>query len=269
MRVHMTRRDAVVSEIRDRLTRTDWPRLTILIILSLAGGAAFLTSFTCLWAGVESMALRYAFASIVGYLSFVVLIRCWIAICRGDWDDAGGDLPNPFDGVDLAETGGRAAGRGCAETVKAFAGGDSGGGGGGANWMTEPVEKVTSTSVRQSTSVASDTGKGWDISIDLDEGFFFLVIAILAALGGVLCIGYVIYIAPVLLAEVALDAALVSAAYHRLRKEDVEHWTGAVLRRTLVPAAILVVFMFVAGFAAQRYAPEAHSIGGVIRALVS
>jgi hypothetical protein len=83
------------------------------------------------------------------------------------------------------------------------------------------------------------------------------------------CIGYVIYIAPLLLAEVALDAALVSAAYRRLRKEDVGHWTGAVFRRTWVPAVILVTFMFVAGYAAQRIAPEARSIGGVIRALVS
>ena len=95
------------------------------------------------------------------------------------------------------------------------------------------------------------------------------MLAILAALGGVLCVGYVIYIAPMLLAEVALDAALVSAAYRRLRREDVCHWTDTVLRRTLVPATILVIFMFVTGFAAQRFAPEAHSIGGVIRALVS
>jgi hypothetical protein len=263
----MATRDALVSEIRDRLTRKDRPRLTILIILSMAGGAAFLTSFACLTVGLDSMAARYALASIAGYLAFVVLIRGWIAVCRGDWD-TGGDLPNPFDAVDMVDTGVH-AGRGGAQAAKAFAGGHSGGGGGGAAWIPEPVEKVTSTSVRQASSVASESGKGWGIPIDLDEGFFFIVIAILAALGGVLCVGYVIYIAPMLLAEVALDAALVSAAYRRLRKEDVGHWTGAVFRRTWVPAAILVVFMSIAGFAAQRYAPEAQSIGGVIRALVS
>ncbi len=78
-----------------------------------------------------------------------------------------------------------------------------------------------------------------------------------------------IYIAPMLLAEVALDAALVSAAYRRLRKEDVGHWTGAVFRRTWVPAVILVIFMSVAGFAAQRIAPEARSIGDVVRTLTA
>ena len=259
MRVDMTSRDALVSEIRDRLSRTDHPRLTMSIILAFAGGAAFLTSFATLALGLDAMAPRYALASIAGYLAFVGLIRGWIAIRRGEWQPDV-DLPNPFDvvdPVDASSAGARAA----------FAGGQSGGGGGGTAWTPEPLEKVTS--VPDASSAASEVGKGSDFSIDLDDGFIFIVIAIVAALCGLLCIGYVVYIAPMLLAEVALDAALVSAAYRRLRKEDVEHWSGTVLRRTLVPATILVVFMFVAGFAAQQYAPDARSIGGVVRALVS
>lgn len=263
----MATRDALVAEIRDRLNRTDRPRLTVLIILSLAGAAAFVTSVVCLWAGIDSMALRYPLASLAGYLAFVVLIRGWIGICRGEWADTSGDVPNPFDVSDLVDAGARLAGRGGVEGAKAFAGGHSGGGGCGGSWMSEPVEKVAS--VPQASPAAGETGDGWGISIDLDDGFFFILLAILAALGGLLCLAYVVYIAPVLLAEVALDAALVSAAYGRLRREDVEHWSGAVLRRTLVPAAILVIFMCVTGFAAQQFAPDARSIGGVVRALVS
>jgi hypothetical protein len=262
-------RDALVSEIRDRLTRTDSPRLTVLIILALAGGAAFLTSFVCLSIGLDSMANRYAFASIAGYLAFVALIRGWIAIRRGSWDPTDpADLINPFDVVDVvdvADTAARGASRG-AQAVRSFAGGRSGGGGGGSSWMSEPVERAACA--RPAPSVASDAVKGVGGSLDLDDGIF-IVIAILAALGGVVCVFYVIYIAPLLLAEVALDAALVSAAYRRLRKEDVGHWTGAVFRRTWIPAVVLVIFMFVAGFAAQQFAPDARSIGGVIRALVS
>jgi hypothetical protein len=224
----MATRDALVSEIRDRLTRTNWPRLTILIILAFAGSAAFLTSVACLVIGLDSMASRYALASIAGYLAFVVLIRGWIAIRRG-WEP-NVDLPDPFD----------------------------------TSMNLEPVEKITC--VHQASSSAGDAGSGF--SIDLDDGIF-IVIAILAALGGVACIAYVIYIAPLLLAEVALDAALVSAAYRRLRQEDAGHWTGAVLRRTWVPAAFLVIFMSGAGFAAQRIAPDARSIGDVVRTLTA
>jgi hypothetical protein len=281
MRVHMATRDALVSEIRDRLTRTGSPRLTILIILAFAGAAAFLTSFVGLSAGVDSMALRYAFASIVGYLAFVVLIRGWIAVRRGWTPD--GDLPDPFEAVvdavmDAGDLVGRGVARG-AQAARGFAGGQSGGGGGGSAWIPEPLEPVAPmppvSPVQQVATVphaspATSEGGGSGFSIDLDDGFIFILLAILAALGGILCVGYVIYIAPMLLAEVALDAALVTAVYSRLRREDrAGHWTGAVLRQTLVPAAILVFFMFVAGFAAQLYAPEARSIGGVIRVLLS
>jgi hypothetical protein len=213
------------------------------------------------------MSIRYALASIAGYLAFVVLIRGWIAIRRG-WETDGNvnvDLPNPFEALDAADLVGRGAGRG-ARAVQSFAGGRSGGGGGGAAWMSEPVERAVS--VRESSSFASEAADGLGGSLDLDDGVF-IVIAIAAALGGVVCLAYVIYIAPLLLAEVALDAALVSAAYRRLRKEDVGHWTGAVFRRTWVPATILVLFMFVTGFAVQSLAPEARSIGGVVRALAS
>lgn len=266
-RTQLTSREALVSELRDRLIRTSSPRLTILFVLTLSGGAAFLTSFAGLAAGIDSMAVRYALASIAGYLAFVVLIRVWIGIRRGWQAERDFDIPDPFGGADLAELGGRGVGRGV-EVVKSFAGGKSGGGGGGATWIAEPVERAAA--VRgASSSVAGDALEGVGGSLDLDDGavIVFIVIAVLAALGGILCIGYVIYIAPMLLAEVALDAALVSAVYRRLRKEDVGHWTGAVFRRTWMPAAILVIFMAIAGYAAQRLAPEARSIGGVIRAL--
>jgi hypothetical protein len=277
-RIKTAARDTLVAELHDRLTRTSSPRVTILIVLALAGGAAFLTSFAGLSAGIDSMAVRYAIASIAGYLAFVMLIRGWIAIRRGwqpddvvvDIVDAG--LPNPIDVIDVADLAGRGVGRG-AQALKSFAGGKSGGGGGGSAWIAEPLERAASMRAvhvpsSSASSAASDAVESVGSSLDLDDGIW-IVIAIVAALGGVVCIAYVIYIAPLLLAEVALDAALVSAAYRRLRKEDVGHWTGAVFRRTWVPATILVIFMFATGFAAQRFAPEARSIGGVIRALVS
>ena len=102
-----------------------------------------------------------------------------------------------------------------------------------------------------------------DVSIDLDDAWW-LVVAGLLALGGALAIGYVVYIAPVLLAEVALDAALVTAVYRRLRPHDAQHWAIGVLRQTWVPAVLLVLFLAGMGAALQQVAPEARSIGGVV-----
>ena len=49
------------------------------------------------------------------------------------------------------------------------------------------------------------------------------------------------YAAPVLLAEVALDAALVAGIYRKLRKEDARYWLGSALRHTWLPAVIAAV----------------------------
>jgi hypothetical protein len=71
----------------------------------------------------------------------------------------------------------------------------------------------------------------------------------------------------VLLAEVALDAALVTTAYRRLRRTDARNWIGSVLRRTWAPALVLIVMLAIVGSLLHRVVPEARSIGGVVRAL--
>ncbi len=76
-----------------------------------------------------------------------------------------------------------------------------------------------------------------------------------------------IYAAPVLLAEVALDAAIVSTLYRRLSKQDMSHWALTVVRHTWLPALVLIVFAAIGGWALQKAAPDARSIGGVLRAL--
>ena len=69
------------------------------------------------------------------------------------------------------------------------------------------------------------------------------------------------------LAEVALDAAIVSTLYRRLHKHDRSHWAIAVLGRTWVPALLLAMFAAIGGYALERATPDAESIGDVVRAV--
>ena len=78
---------------------------------------------------------------------------------------------------------------------------------------------------------------------------------------------YVVYAAPALLAEVALDAALVAGINRRLRKEDARHWLDSAFRHTWLPALIVASCLYAAGMAFQWAAPDARSIGDVVRAL--
>jgi hypothetical protein len=249
-------RSELVTRLADHLSRRKAPRLQLLTLLSIAAGAGFLVSVLLLWSPVEAferMSLRYAVAAVCGYGVFIGLIRLWIALHRpASHPDLEPDVADALDvATDLLPSGTSDPG-----PAPVFGGGRSGGGGTSSQW---------------SPRIAGHSNSGgrssWGVDLDLDEGIWLVVAAVCAA-AGLVAIGYVIYMAPVLLAEVALDAAIISVLYRRLRGDEQGYWLTTVLRRTWMPAAILVVFAFLTGFALQQAAPQARSIGAVVQAVV-
>jgi hypothetical protein len=227
-----------------------------LLIVSLAGVTAFLSSIVALRLGVDGMAVRYPLAVVVGYLTFLLLIRGWMALpSRGrerhtraaarssSFDKS--DLLSLDPGIDVPVPTQLPGPSG----IASFGAGRSGGAGAGTSWAGGPSRSASA-----------------GVDVDFDD-LWPVVLAVVCVLGGVLAIGYVVYSAPVLLAEVAVDAAIVSGLYRQLRKREPSHWAVTVLRHTAVPALVLLLFAALGGYAAQRIAPEARSIGGVIRAL--
>lgn len=250
-------RDVLTAEIRDRLVREGHPRLLVLCILIVSGGCAFLFSAGTLRAGFDSMGLRYPTAALVGYLVFVLLIRVWIAWRRRGLEvDGAGDLGLDFPSFALDRA---------VPQLDPFGGGGSGGGGGGAQWDVPAITE--SSSVPNATGADASLPRGVSFDLDADDLLLLLLAALLAA-GGLAAMLYVVYAAPLLLAEVALDAALVSSVYRRLRREDVGHWSTAVLRRTWLPAAAVVCVMVGTGFILQHVFPDARSIGDAARAVL-
>jgi hypothetical protein len=69
--------------------------------------------------------------------------------------------------------------------------------------------------------------------------------------------------APALFAELLLDGILVGQLYRRLRRFEGQHWLETALRRTAIPFLVTGLFLAIAGFAMQRHAPAARSIGEV------
>lgn len=245
-------RQELVHKTRDRLMRESAPRVQLAVIVSLAGLAAFICSAVTLRFGVAWMALRYPLAVVCGYLTFFVLIRWWIVWqSRADGAQARSTAADvtPADLLNV-----RMPGRGAAD-VPLFGAGRSGGGGASSQF-------VGPSAAAPKNSLAS----GLNVDLDLDEAWW-IVLVVACVAGGAIAVGYVIYAAPLLLAEVALDAAVVSALYGRLKQEDVSHWAMTVLRRTWIPALALVVFAAIGGYAMQQVAPDAQSIGGFVRAL--
>lgn len=237
-----------VEIVKRRLLETSTPRIQVALILSLTGLAGFLTSFSLLLLGVPWMWLRYPIAIMIAYCVFLLLLALWLW-----WQQSGHDVG--FDSSLLEFVPSEPFNHG--ESLQSGGAGDFGGGGAGGSWG-----EGASSSTTAATDSRASSGIGFDL--DLEEGWF-IVIAIIALIGGLIASLYVIYIAPVLLAEILVDGALVAGLYKRVKHIESRHWLRAAVRQTLLPAMLAAVFFTIAGYALQKAVPEAHSLGEVWR----
>jgi hypothetical protein len=240
----------------------------------LTGLGGFLISFSLLHLGVSQMWLRYPVVILLAYCLFLLLLRLWLAFQRAQ-DRS--NLELDFDPSGLADFNPS----GLTNYDEAFrfsgTGGDAGGGGAGGSWgesvaasSSSPLASSPSASVSSSASVSggsttsSSGGLGLDIDLD-SEGCLFILLAIAAIIAGLVAVFYVVYAAPALLAEILLDGVLLTGLYKRLKGIEQRHWLWSAVRRTLLPALLAALFFSLAGFAMQKAAPEARSVGEVWR----
>lgn len=86
-----------------------------------------------------------------------------------------------------------------------------------------------------------------------------LLLAVIAALA--LSMVWVIYIAPVLFAELLVDAVLAAGLYWRLRRGTGDRWLGTALRHTAFPFCCAALLVALAGWGMQEHRPDAKSLG--------
>ena len=256
----------LVEKLEIRLRAESFPRLIMTAMVSIAGGVAFLCSAVTLWAGLDSMAVRYGLAAVAGYVAFGLALRAWLGWRRG-WLDHVADLPAPD--LDFSMSGGSDS----KSSPSFFSGGRSGGGGASESFAPEPYAPPVDadSSPGPALPVLGSSGKDdgvFSAVVEADDQRIWLVVAALAlAFGALIAVAFVVYSAPVLLTEVALDAGVMSGVYRSVRRHDDGNWVGAVWRRTWIPALVVIVCVSAAGYLLQLAVPDARSIGGVLRAL--
>jgi hypothetical protein len=255
------RRERIIRVVKSRLARKGRPRLLVSLILSVTGIAGFLVSFLLLRSGMTRMWLRYPLAILFAYCVFLLLLRLWLFLQRPrtpDIDDINLDLPS----VDINLSGSPSYSEGFQFSG---GGGDAGGAGAGGSWGQGLFSSSSPSSSGSGGSSAASSGSGGGGGgLDLDEGFF-IIIAIAAIAGALIAILYVVYVAPALLAEILVDGVLVAGLYRKLKGVEQRHWLRAAVRQTILPALIAAMLFSVAGYALQRAAPKANSIGEVWR----
>ena len=176
-----------------------------------------------------------------------MLLRLWLWL---QGRRLGLDLDLPFLNFDLSgpsPSGGNAY----------FGGGGSfSGGGASGSWGKSIASSLTSGE--------SSASPGFDIDLDLEEGWL-IILALIALAGGLIASFYVIYIAPALLADILVDGVLVAGLYARVKRIEQRHWLRAAFRHTWLPAALAAILFTFAGYLLQKAVPEAHSIGDIWR----
>ena len=254
-------REELITKTKERLLRHGLPRLQMSLILAVTGASGFLSSFALLQLGVGAMAVRYPIAVLVAYAVFLLLLRIWLNFQRDGWEGEGLDL------LDVPASSGSGGGEG-------FLGGGGRFGGGGASASYEapsPAPAVRMPVKASSSGGGGSKGGGFSFSLDLDDSGFLVVLAVLAiavaALGAAI---YLIWSAPILLAEVLVDGLIMTGLYRRLKQtDDPDHWVMGAVRRTWIPALVVVILFSFAGWLLQRAVPEARSIGGAWKAVSS
>lgn len=210
------------------------------LIVVFTACAGFLSSVLLQAAGMHRMWLRYALCVAIAYAVFILLIGLWRR--WREWDLS----------VDLPGSG---SGRGGSAQDWGGQGGSSGGGGASASFdgisLSSPVESMDAPDLPDLPDV------------DIGEGIWLLPLLLIAA-GMLIAVLWLIWAAPVLLAEVTIDAALSAGLYRRLRHSDAEDWFFATLRHTWKPFLLAGACAIIVGSVLGYLAPEATTPGDAI-----
>jgi hypothetical protein len=229
-------RQREVQRLGQRLLQHGFPRLEMGLIVLVTGLAGFLASFALLHAGIQNMAVRYPLA--VGFAFIALLLQLWAWLrLRHRWHedviDVLGELPS--------------GGSNSAAPVSGHGGSFDGGGASGN--FDLPCGDVLGDSVEAAASAE-------EAAIPL----LALIGMAAVALSMVLLAGSLVMSAPVLFAELLVDGAMSASLYRRLRHLPQQHWTQAVVRRTVIPFALTALFVALAGFAMEWAVPGAHTV---------
>ena len=253
-------RSGEIARLMGRLNRDGYPRLQMSLLVALTGGAGLLASFLLLHsAGIQAMHVRYPVAVGGAYLVFLFLLWLWLRTEADDYLDAS---------IDIADlSGGGSSG---VDAMPDFggSGGEFGGGGASGNFVID--DSLPASSLPGSDGGAAD-GLGeavGEVVGGADEGAIPLAVALLVvALVAVLLFAtfYIVYLAPALFAELLVDGALSASLYRRMRGLQTRHWLESALRRTALPFAVSALGLGLVGYALHAYAPEAHTLGEVLR----
>ena len=246
MEMPSERRERQIGRMKSLLLSRGHPYLLMTIFLAITGLTGFLASVMMHMGGLNSMGLRYPLAVGVAYLVFLLCLGLWLLAhqkargSRPPTTNHPGPYCGPYDFYPYDYY----------------------------PWFTFPRFGSSSGSAAVSSgSSSSSSSKGMNLDFGDGEGLVLVVVIliIVAALAALAASVYVIFMAPILMAEMLVDGVLLAGLARRMRAPKAPHWSIGAIQRTWLPVLIVAGVFCIIGFALEFFVPGAHSMGEALR----
>lgn len=267
-----------------KISHRGFPRLFMLLLITLAASLGLLASAWMLRHGWHNMGLRYGLACLVAYPGFLLMLSVWLWLLRrrdrrralagtGVAASAGAQFAsgvqpeqdgrnrrNDGSGIDAGFVGDIPLNISLSKSAQQWQGGGGSFDGGGA-----------SANVDFSLADGGDAA-GLADGIDLGEALGLLIFAvsvvslIAAALYSVVTM---LGMAPVLFSELIFDALLAAGLYRRFGYRTDRHWLETAVQRTWRPFLAVLLLVSASGLLLSLIWPDAVTLGEVWRQLRS
>ncbi len=257
--------DAEKRRLAGLLAKRFFVRFHLSLILLFSFAAGLLTTRVLLALGVETLLWRWPLAAFGAYAGFFLGVRLWltwIGLGRVLDRDDGADVSDAGDILDFVPSGNGSSGGGLSlpdAPVPEVPAGGFGGGGASADFAASEGDSL----LPDADLPDVDLGGG-------DDGcmvvvLLVLVAALLAAALGVTV--YMIWQAPLVLAEAAFEAAVAAGMIRSVHRFRDPGWFDGAVRASWKPfLAVLAMMAFVAG-AIGHYLPQARTLLEAVRML--
>jgi hypothetical protein len=244
MEMPSERRERQIGRMKKLLLSRGHPYLLMVVFLALMGLSGFLASVLMHACGLNSMGARYPLAVGIAYLVFLACLGIWLSALRKSrgspptYNQPKSSYEPYYDSYYYDPY----------------------------PWFTFPRIGLGSKSGASSASTKSGSSSGGLELVDGDGLVLVVVILIIvAALAALAASVYLIFMAPILMAEMLVDGVLLAGMARRMRAPKAPHWSIGAIQRTWLPVLIVAGVFCVIGFALEFFVPGAHSMGEALR----
>lgn len=257
--------------VRQRLSKQYSLRLHGFFLGTVTLGITWLVSASLLMTGVDSMAVRYGIALVLGYVAYIGLLRLWawyVFSPRDSRDDYGDGADLVVDTLDLLSISRRNSTSGT-NAMTSGRGGDFGGGGATGDWdsggTSESVDAMGDM-VGGALSGAGEAIAGSDegaVVVIPIVAIFIMALLVFMGLGS---IAFLYFGSEVLLA-VAVQLAFSYTTSSAALKMAQGGWLGSVWKITWKPMLGSLLCAVALGFMFDVFVPNANTMVEVVRQL--